>query len=67
MKYVHVFTTLERTDWESAQVKEDRAILTDDHASSEVWQAPSASLYNDVVTQPISHALQAQDHPLFPC
>lgn len=66
MKYVYVFTTLELTDL-GISVKEDRAILTDDHVSSEVWQAPSASLYSNVVTQPISHALQAQDHPLFPC
>lgn len=62
-----VFSTLEVIDWKSEEGKEDGVLLTDDRASSEVWQAPFASLYSDVVAQPASRALQAQDHPLFPC
>lgn len=49
------------------EVKHGTFILTGDHASSAVWPAPFASLYSDAVSQPISHALQAQDRPLFPC
>lgn len=48
------------------QGKEDKVILTDDHASFEVWPAPFASLCSDAVAQLTSHALQAQDRPLFP-
>lgn len=47
--------------------KEDRATLTDDRASSEVWPAPFASLCSAAVAQPTSHALQVQDRLLFPC
>lgn len=46
--------------------KEDKVVLTDDRASSEVWPAPFASLCSDAVAQPTSHALQVQDRPLFP-
>ena len=49
------------------EVEGDKVSLTGDRASSEVWPAPFASLCSDVVAQPTSHALQAQDHPLFPC
>lgn len=50
----------------SLRGKDDMVILTDDRASSEVWPAPFASLCSDAVAQPTSHALQAQDRPLFP-
>lgn len=49
------------------QVKGDEVILTDYRVSSEVWPAPFASLCSDAVAQPISHALQVQDRPWFPC
>lgn len=48
------------------QGKGDKVILTGDHASSEVWPAPFASLCTGAVAQLTSHALQAQDHPWFP-
>lgn len=48
------------------QQQADKVKLTDDHASSEVWPALFAFLCIDAVAQPTSHALQAQDRPLFP-
>lgn len=48
-------------------VNRNKAMLTDDHASFEVWPALSASLCSDAVSPLTSHALPAQDRPLFPC